>query len=103
MSELPTGIEELPFGIERREFLFLQAFELEKLVEATYGVKYRFSVDEEVSLKLFDVRKGDWPSSGLADQLDDIKKGRSYYSTTTLLQDLANRDLIPEGNYLIRD
>lgn len=79
--------------------------EFEELVEATYGRKYEFVVDEECSNhsnhSYHNFKKDsldEWETEDFQKFLDI---GSYQFLSCILLQDLVNKELIPEGNYLI--
>jgi hypothetical protein len=84
------------FEVEEREF--------ERFVKEIYGHDYSFVADVECgndSEHSFPVRKSEIDEWDAA-RLETFKQtGRYDWLVHTLFQDLVNRDLIPEGNYLV--
>lgn len=86
-----------------REFHCFSTSAFDLLVQAFYGHVYEFSADEEVCIKVFE---------GIGNPLDewdqkelDKFKAKGVYQCLgrILLNDLANHNMIPAGDYIIRD
>jgi len=86
----------------------VDSYDLENFINKIY-----FAVNKEISFYLvsdmewsndsthtFSVQKEPWDAY-LQGKMDKFLIGRGSYSLRVILTDLANRDLIPEGNYLI--
>jgi hypothetical protein len=78
--------------------------DLDEFVTTFYGQEFMFSAVEEAgndSSHTFCVEKEEIDEYD-QNKLDEFRRtGRGQYLTSTILTDLCNGDLIPEGDYLI--
>ena len=79
--------------------------DLDEFISEIYGVDYEIVSDEELnnySMKSFDIKK---ESLGAYDQRCfnnwKVDSNNEQFMARTILTDLCNRELIPEGEYLI--
>jgi hypothetical protein len=85
--------------------------EFKKLVKETYNQNYKFVADVECGndsdhsyndIKKTVLDENDALDKYEIDEITDFKQNGKYnYLASTLLQDLVNRELLPEGNFLI--
>lgn len=83
----------------------VQYYDLEEFINKVYQVKdYSLVADEEGNndtSMTYNVAKEEIDAYDMK-KLNDFKEGRYVmYVTRTILIDLCNRDLIPEGEYVI--
>jgi hypothetical protein len=83
--------------------------DFDSLIHEVYGNKsYNFAASEEMCndtmKEVGKIKKGDLIDEDDMADLEDFKLGLNHmeWSASTLLQDLCNRDIIPEGTYHIR-
>lgn len=78
--------------------------DLEKLISETYGIDYEIVPMEEWnndSEHSYSIKKEELSKYDQA-YLQDFKNGKPrHFILPSIMTDLCNRDIIPEGNYLI--
>ena len=82
----------------------LDCYEFNDLVKKTYGHQYDFIADMECgndTSHTFKMKKEPLFDFDKDDLAEFIKTGRYSYLYHTIFQDLVNRDILPEGNYII--
>src|SRR5690606_9459132 len=85
-------------------FFCVQDYDIEQFIKQHYNHDFSVSSDQEASNDTehsFNVKKetlNKWDQETLN---NFIKEGRDGHSLRVILTDLANKDLIPEGTYLI--
>lgn len=93
--------------IETKTTYHVDWSELNRFVCEVYGVTgYNFAASEESGNDTsheFTAEKRDWNEWDEADLVSfKSSNGTDSFVTGTLLDDLARRDLIPEGDYVVR-
>lgn len=92
--------------IEKRTYNYITYSELEKLIEENFHVdEFSIPCDMELSNNTYFVTGGAKADLDKWDQNDltNFLRGnpRSYNNTELLVQCMINRDIIPEGKYLV--
>jgi hypothetical protein len=79
--------------------------DLEELIRETYGHSYELTADMECrndSEYEYMLKKKELNEYQKKDLAKFIQTGEYYFIWNTLLQDMVNRSILDEGNYLIR-
>ena len=88
---------------EKLEVIKVEYFDLETLIEETYGHIFSFQGDEEVGsedCKFYKItgEVSSYEESSLREFKED---GSGMYMTGLLMQDMCRKGIIEKGNYLI--
>lgn len=90
--------------MEKREFIVMDYSEFNNLIKKHYGKNYEFLPDQESNndcLHKFIVEKRKLDDYDL-EVLNKFKKTGAFYNLAcTLFQDLCNKGILKEGDYLI--
>jgi len=90
--------------VETKTIHKLDYSDLERIIKAVYKQDYSVAAAEEVgndSALTFSV-KSEPLDKWQQESMEEFKtKGDYSYSTSTILQDLANNNYLPEGDYVI--
>jgi len=90
---------------EQKQVFHVQYFDLEEFIELEYGRTIEIPANEELSngcSQLMKLSSNEPLSEYRLKQLDEWEEtGDGSFMLRIIMQDMVNRNVIPEGNYLI--
>lgn len=91
----------------KEEVIVVEHYDLEKLIKSTYGTDYEIMSGEEVGSSQYaatyniDVVKGELDEWEFEEVKDWMADGTGSYILRSIMKDMANKDVIEEGTYII--